>query len=412
MNICVLGVGYIGLPTAAILSKSGHRVFGLDTNEDHIDSLNNHTFNSTETGLMELIEDGMNNGYLTFHKRIQKADVYIICTPTPTNEYGEADLSFLISALDITLKMIEEGNLIIIESTIPPNTINKEIKPRIEAFKLKIGKDIFLAYCPERVIPNNLIYELIHNPRIIGGYTLKCGMKAYEVYSSFVKGDIHIDSIPVVEMVKLVENSYRYVNLAFVNELALMCEAFQIDPYRVINLANKHPRVHLLNPGIGVGGHCLPVDSKFLINANKEYSKLIQISSLINEELPELVSKHILSFVQSIDKPKIAIWGISYKENSKDIRNSPALKICELLKEQQIEISVYDPVVYNHDMVHCIKTIIDADLLVILVKHDEFIHFDYDSIAKFMNKPTIFDTCNAIGDANNYSNTEIFKLYR
>lgn len=412
MNICVVGTGYIGLPTAAILANNGHMVFGIDTDEVYIQSLKDKTYITREKGLDDLVYRGMDRGMLSFHTRVQKSDVFFICIGTPVDNEGNADLSNLIMGLDSILRVVEKGNLLIIESTIPPNTIRDIISPRITHRGFEIGKDIFLAYCPERVIPNDIINELINNPRIIGGYTLMCGIKAYEIYKSFVLGEIYIDSYDVAEMVKLVENSYRYVNIAYVNELALLCESLGINPYRVIELASKHPRVKLLNPGIGVGGHCLPVDSQFLVQTSKDYSKLIQVSSIINDRLPELISKKILELVQNIKNPRIALWGISYKENSSDIRNSPAIKISQFLIKESIEVEVFDPVVYGHDLSYGIKTLTHADLLVILVKHDYFLNLPLGLLTDYMDRKIIFDACNAIDINDNFKDIEIIKLYR
>lgn len=411
MNISVLGIGYIGLPTATILANSGHRVFGIDINIDHIRILRENKYRTREPKLEELIDKGMKNEMLTFHTQVQKADAFIICIATPLNDEGKADLSNLIMGLDSILEQVEKGNLIIIESTIPPKTIKDIVSPRILDKGFNIGEDLFLAYCPERVIPNDIVNELINNPRIIGGYTYKCGKKAYEIYKSFVLGQIYIDSYDVVEMVKLVENSYRYVNIAYVNELALLCQSLGINPYRVIELASRHPRVHLLNPGIGVGGHCLSVDSQFLVQISNENTKMIQVSNSINDRLPEMIAKKILDLLRLIKSPKVALWGIAYKENSNDTRNSPAYKVYQQLLNSSLEVEIFDPIVYEDDFNTAIETLENADLLVILVKHDYFLNLDYSSLTHYMKKRVIFDACNVLMDTNLVSDIEIIKLY-
>ena len=411
MNICVVGVGYIGLPTAAILANHNHNVIGFDTNTDYINSINNRNFSTKEKELQNLIYKGIDTNNLSLSDTIKASDVFIICVPTPLDKDLKADLTLLLEALESVLSVVKRENLIIIESTIPPGTIDNLIKPRIEKHGFIIGKDIYLSYCPEMVLPNNIIYELVNNPRIIGGCTLDCSIRTKSLYETFIKGNIYIDNPKVVELVKLAENASRDVNIAFINELALLCSNLDVDPYKVIEFANMHPRVKLLNPGIGVGGHCLPVDSLFIVEKSIEYSKMIQTSREINDKMPMIITTQILSLINDIIDPIVTIWGISYKENSGDIRNSPALEISRILDSNSIKVRIYDPYVYDQNIEYGMNTLMDSDLLLILVKHDDFIHFDFNDIIPLMRNPRVFDAVNIIKVASLNQSIKIYRLF-
>lgn len=411
MKVCVVGVGYIGLPTAALLASHGHKVVGVDINIDYIIELNNRSFYTEEKDLLALISMGMDNKSLSFKESPENADVFIICTPTPLKDDNTPDLSSLINALENVLKYAINNNIIIIESTIPPSTINKVVKPLIESYGFVVGLDIYLAYCPERVLPNNIVYELINNPRIIGGCTEICAEKAEMFYKTFVKGEIYQDNVEIVEMVKLVENSSRDVNIAFSNELAILCSDLGIDPFRVIELANKHPRVNILMPGIGVGGHCLPVDGYFLINNNPSLTTLISLSRAINNNMPSFIGRVILNILEEFTNPCISLWGVSYKGDSSDIRNSPAMEILNILLANNINVKVYDPVVYKHDLNHAIDTLRGSNLLLILVNHNNFYDFDYNKYIPLMKNQILFDCSQVTSNISLDKNIKIFKLF-
>ncbi|MDR7870054.1 MAG: nucleotide sugar dehydrogenase [Tissierellaceae bacterium] len=408
MNICVVGVGYIGLPTASVLGNSGHKVCGVDINTSLINRLNNKTYKTEEDRLLDLINKAMDNNNLRFMTFVPSSDVFILCTPTPLDENGNPDLSYLLKALDNTLDVVVNGNLIIIESTIPPGTIRNKVIPKIEDKGLIIGKDIYLAYCPERVMPNNIIHEMINNDRVIGAYTEYCGIKAKEIYSSFVKGEIFVVEPEIAELVKLIENSYRYLNIGFANEIAIICNELKLDPYLVINVSNRHPRVDILQPGIGVGGHCLPVDSQFLISGFKGLSRLIELSHKINDSMPLFISTKIKSLVQDFNNPKITIWGLTYKGNSSDTRNSPAKRIYDLLRDDKLNVEVWDPYLDNNNTQ--ISSLQDSDLLMLLVNHDEVRDFKYDITLDYMNTPIIFDGINILDSINLDPNIRLIKL--
>lgn len=409
MKVSVIGVGFIGLPTAAILANNGFNVVGIDVKVDYIEKLKNRTFTSEEKGLMDLINRAMDNENLCFSTEVQKSDVFILCTPTPVKEDKEADLTFLLQGINGIIPLIEKNNIIIVESTIPPGTINNIVKPLMDKAGYIIGKDIFLAYCPERVIPNNIIYELINTPRIIGGFTKECGDRVKEIYKSFVKSEIYITTPEIVEMVKLIENAYRDVNIAFSNEVAMICSELMIDPYEVITLANKHPRVHALRPGIGVGGHCLPIDSHFLINRFQSNTKLMSAAREINNNMPKIIFSKINNLLQEINMPSITIWGITYKKNTNDIRNSPSLELLNLLKLKYYDIKVWDPKVCNK-YISQKTSLTGSDLLLILVDHDEIVEFNYNDVLHLMRSPVIFDGVNIIDSKLLNENILLYKL--
>lgn len=410
MKINIIGVGYIGLPTAAILANNGYNVLGVDINKDHIDNLNNRTFITKEEGLVKLIHEGMDKENLKFSTLVDKANAFIICTPTPLKENKTPDLSLLLKGLYSISSHIEKGNVVIIESTIPPGTINNIIKPIIENLGFIVGEDVFLAYCPERVIPNNIIYELINNPRVIGGVTEKCSQKAQEIYKTFVKGEIYTDIPEVIELVKLVENSYRDVNISFSNEIALVSNKLGVDPYRVIELANKHPRVNILKPGIGVGGHCLPIDSYFIIDNFEDETKVISLARITNDSIPLFIFNKIVRLLKDCENPTIAIWGVTYKGNSDDTRNSPAIEIINLLKGNEYNVNLWDPRVSPYKEIDPLSTIEKADLLMVLVDHKEIIDFNYNDVLYFMRKPIIFDGVNIIDSTKLSKDIVLYKI--
>jgi UDP-N-acetyl-D-mannosaminuronic acid dehydrogenase len=368
-KICVVGLGYVGLPTALILAKHGFCVSGVDINIKKIKAL--------QKGVT-LIEDAspilkdklVKKNFKAFHK-VVSADIFIIAVPTPLTLDHKADLKFLKQAIKSICPLLKKDNLIVIESTIPPGTCRNVIVPIIEKnTSLKANRDFLLSHCPERAIPTNTVYEIVNNDRIIGGLNNSASQKTAEIYKSFVKGTLHVTNDVTAELTKLVENAYRDVNIAFANEIDLICSKLNISSNEVINLANKHPRVDILVPGIGVGGHCIPIDPLFISEIFPKNSKMIKMARKINDLKPSSISKQIFTLLKEIKNPEIVIAGISYKKNVNDIRESPALKIIESLKEKNIKVSIYDPIVYPKQKGELIKFCKQKDLLVILVSHD------------------------------------------
>ena len=372
-KICVIGLGYVGLPTALILAKKGYSVFGVDIDQQKIKSLQkNYT---TIEDASSLLENKLVRKNFQAQHNIPSVNSYIVAVPTPLKSNNHANLQYLTDAIKSICTILKKGNLIIVESTIPPGTCRNIIGPLIEKHtKLKINEDFFLSHCPERAIPTNTVYEIIHNDRIIGGVSIFASKKTEKIYKSFVKGKIHITDDITAEMTKLVENSYRDVNIAFANEIDTICSKLKISTKDVIRLANKHPRVNILEPGIGVGGHCIPIDPLFISQIAPQKSKIIKLARKINDNKPSSIAKQILFELKDIKNPSVVVGGISYKKNVNDIRESPALKIIEYLKAKNIKVTIHDPIVYPKNKSNLLKLCEKKDLLVILVSHDKIIN--------------------------------------
>lgn len=388
MKICIVGQGYIGLPTAALFTTKDCDVVGVDINEDVINTLNEGKIHIEEPGLEEIIKKAVDDGKYHASLTPEKADAFIITVPTPyIMENYSCDLSYVKSACESIIPYLEKGNTVIIESTIAPMSTDEEIKPIFEKAGFVIGEDIYLAHCPERVIPGNIIHELVHNDRIIGGITKECSKKASEVYGQFVEGDLLKTEAKTAEMSKCMENTFRDVNIALANELAKIGAEIGVNALEVIELANKHPRVNIHTPGPGVGGHCLAIDPYFIYAKAPETAKIIKLARDTNKSMPDFVFENVAKIVP---KGKIAILGLSYKGNTEDDRESPSYEIIAKLKDSGYETTKFDPHVKPEgDFVEAIE---DADMILILADHDEFKELDYDLIKEKMENPIIFDT--------------------
>lgn len=397
-KLCVLGLGYIGLPTSAVFANNGWRVTGIDINSSAIKKLNNGQVHIKETGLDELVKKVVENGTFVASMTPVEANVFILAVSTPHNNDGSADLTNVKNAVNSIIPFLQKGNTIILESTVPPRTTRDVVAPILENAGFIAGKDVYLAYCPERVLPGQILTELVENNRIIGGINSQSAKKAAEVYRTLVKGKVIETSAESAEMSKLMENTYRDVNIALANELAKISETLKIDPLEVIKLANEHPRVNVHQPGPGVGGHCIAVDPYFIIEKDQENTKLIQEARNINESMPMFVVNQIKKLVQ---KPaKVALFGLAFKGNVDDIRNSPSLEIRRLLLEENFNVSTYDPYIkqeqvsfYLSDYNEAIK---EADLIVILTDHDEFKYMNWKEIQLAMKNFNVLDTKNCI----------------
>lgn len=376
--INVIGLGYIGLPTALIFAKSGVEVVGTDLNEDLIDSLSKGELTFEEVGLEELFNNAIGNG-VYFTTEYQKTDTYIVAVPTPyINSSKKLDPKYVILAVNRIIDICKKGSVIIIESTISPGSIDRYVRPEIEKRGLIIGDDIHLVHAPERIIPGNMIYELEHNSRTIGADDPAIGEKVKKLYSSFCKSEIVVTDIRSAEMSKVVENTYRDVNIAFANELAKICRADNMDVYEIIRIANKHPRVNILQPGPGVGGHCISVDPWFLVGDYPDLTNLILTARKINDSMPS----HVLGRIRDImrenniaDISKIGIYGIAYKENVDDTRESPTLQLLERMDEHlAFGVKVYDPFIkermVDHQFMNFEDFLNEIEILVIITAHD------------------------------------------
>ncbi len=398
-KVCVLGLGYIGLPTAGMLASAGFNVIGVDISERVVKTINNGEIHIEEPGLLTLIKAGVSSKHLVAQTEPTKADVFIIAVPTPITEDKKADMRYVVSAGESIVPFLEKGNIVILESTSPPGTCRNLLKPILENSGLKVGKDIYLAHCPERVLPGKILYELIHNDRIIGGITLKCAELAREIYSSFVEGKILLTDATTAEMVKLIENTYRDVNIALANETAILCEKLGINFWEVVRLANHHPRVHLHLAGPGVGGHCISVDPWFLVESFPTETKIIRTARERNDGMPSYVVKKIESMIKDIQNPKIALLGLAYKGNVDDIRESPSLHVYSQLQLRKYKISLHDPHIKHHPPMPLDKlesALKDTDCMVILTAHDEFKKIDPKFAGKLMRSKNVLDTHNIL----------------
>ena len=376
--INVIGLGYIGLPTALMFAKSGIEVIGTDLNDKLVDSLSKGKLTFEENGLEDLFNAAIDSG-IKFTTEYQKTDIYIVAVPTPyINSSKKLDPKYVIAAVNRVLDVCKEGAVIIIESTISPGSIDKYVRPEIERRGFVIGKEVHLVHAPERIIPGNMIYELEYNSRTVGADDPQVGERVKELYSSFCKSEIVVTDIRSAEMSKVVENTYRDVNIAFANELAKICRTDNMDVYEIIRIANKHPRVDILQPGPGVGGHCISVDPWFLVGDYPDLTNLILTARKINDSMPS----HVLGRIRDImrehnitDIAKIGIYGLAYKENVDDTRESPTLQLLERMDEHlAFGVKVYDPFIkeriVDHQFMNFDDFLNEIEILVIITAHD------------------------------------------
>lgn len=369
-KIVVIGTGYVGLPLAIMLARSGYQVVGVDIEENIVNAINQGVLYLAEDKIRELFNEPQVRKNLHAQKTPCEADAFIISVPTPLNEQKRiADLDQVISGVESILPYLRKGNLVVIESTVPPLTLRGLVKSMIEKTGLKAGKDIYLCHCPERILPGDVFEEIVHNDRIIGGLGAKASRMAKEIYGSFVKGKLYITDDVTAEFCKLMENTYRDVNIALANEFAAVAEGLGVNIMEAIGLANKHPRVNILNPGIGAGGHCIPIDPWFIKEIDPVNSRLIATARLINDEVPDKIAAKIRRTLKDVRNPKIVVLGITYKPDTYDIRNSPAARIIELLKEDGYSVKEYDPWVKGYQYPSIEKIVKNADCLVVLVEH-------------------------------------------
>ncbi|WP_042143705.1 nucleotide sugar dehydrogenase [Paucisalibacillus sp. EB02] len=403
MKVTTIGLGYIGLPTSIMFAKHNVEVVGVDVVSSVVESLNSGQIHIEEPGLQEALEEVIQKGTFRASLTPEKADAFIISVPTPNNndEHKSMNPSYVVSALNSIIPYLEKGNVVIVESTIAPRTTEDIVKPILEEVGFVIGKDIYLVHCPERVLPGQIMHELIHNNRIVGGVTPECTESGAMVYSTFVQGEIIKTDAKTAEMSKLMENTFRDVNIALANELTKVCIELDINALDVIEMANKHPRVNLHTPGPGVGGHCLAVDPYFIIAKAPKSAQLISLSRSINTSMPYYVIENVNALMRQIDGKIVTLFGLAYKGNVDDIRESPAMEIYELLKLQgNYEIRAFDPHV-NKDFVEANMedAIKDSDLVVVLTDHNEFKDIDFMKF-KTMRNARILDTKNVVSSTS------------
>lgn len=394
-SICILGMGYIGLPTACMLANSGHDVLGVDINEEITSKLGAGKLHIEEPNLEAIFLKAFNDKTLKISPQIQKSDVYIIAVPTPLNSKNKAELSYVISAAEMIKEAISRGNLVILESTSPPGT-TKNIVGKIitDGTGLIAGIDYFLAFCPERVLPGKIVHELVNNDRIIGGIDESSAQQAEKIYMSFVKGRIFTTGLETSEIVKLAENTFRDINIAYANELSSICGEYGIDVWEVIKNANMHPRVNILAPGPGVGGHCIPIDPWFIIENSRLKGTLIEKSRNINDSRPLLIAQKCLEIIAGYNNPKVTFLGFSYKEDVGDVRESPAISIYNELIKKGVKVNIHDPHIENAKFAtsELEDACRDSDLLLLFVGHKIFSNLNFEKIKLLMKNANMFDT--------------------
>lgn len=410
-KICVIGLGYIGLPTATFFAKSGLEIVGVDVNEQVVSLLNQGEIMIEEIGLPEAVKKAVEDGHLRASTVPENADAFIIAVPTPMHEENLANLEYVIDATRSIGPFLKKGNIVIVESTIPPRTMDDVVSPIIKEYGLDPNKDVYLAHCPERVLPGKILTELVENTRIVGGTTPLAAKKAADVYRKITKGKVIETEAITAEMSKLVENTFRDVNIAFANELVKVSQKIGVDAHKVIELANMHPRVNIHQPGPGVGGHCLAIDPYFIVEKAQQESKLIQTAREINNSMPKFVVEQINRLTIEISNPKIAVLGLTYKGNIDDIRESPALEIYHRLAgDKRYIVRAFDPHVRQEQVPFTLhdftEAIIGAHVAVILADHDYFKTLTANDFSS-MASPIIFDTKNCI-----YIEQDAVKVYK
>lgn len=399
-KICVVGLGYIGLPTSAVFARAGYDIVGVDISERVVKMLNQGEIHIEEVGLPELVKEVVEKGKLRASVTPEKADVFIIAVPTPIHEDLSANVDYVIDATKAIVPFLEKGNVVIVESTIPPRTMDDIVAPILQEAGFNTMDDIYLAHCPERVLPGRILIELIENTRIVGGTTPEAAKRAADVYRTIVTGDVIETEAVTAEMSKLMENTFRDVNIALANELVKISSRLGVNAHKVIELANKHPRVNIHQPGPGVGGHCLAVDPYFIVEKAREESPLIKLSRDINNSMPHFVVENVEKLTVELKEPKIAVFGLTYKGNIDDVRESPALEIVEMLMgNPRFHINVWDPHVKQEqvgfDLHSFEEAVTGAHLVLILADHQEFRVLTEDSFAA-MKTAVVFDTKNCL----------------
>ena len=388
-TISVVGLGYIGLPTAAVIASRGLQVIGLDVSEHAVKTINEGNVHIVEPDLDIVVRSVVNSGNLKATLTAEKADAFMVAVPTPFKDDYKADLSYIESAAKTIAPVLEKGNLVVLESTSPVGATEEMAKWLAEArpdlsfpHQNTSNPDINIAHCPERVLPGHVLRELVENDRVIGGMSPACSEKAISLYKTFVKGECLTTNARTAEMAKLTENSFRDVNIAFANELSLICDKLDINVWDLIKLANRHPRVNILNPGPGVGGHCIAVDPWFIVSSAPEQAQLIKQARLVNDAKPEYVFSQIVKEADEFKHPVVACFGLAFKADIDDLRESPALDIAaKLAQHNDIEVLVVEPNIKalpsvfdgtNTKLVTIEQAFEQAKVLAILVDHSEF----------------------------------------
>lgn len=375
-KVCVIGLGYIGLPTASLLGTKGFEVFGVDTSEHVVNTINQGRIHIVEPDLDILVKSAVQSGNLKAGLQPQEADVFILAVPTPFKDDHIPDLSYVEAATRMIAKFVKPGNIVILESTSPVGTTDDVVAKILKEEGHDVGNDIYVAHCPERVLPGRILTELVENDRIVGGINEVSTEKVVAFYQAFVRGEILATDAKTAELSKLSENSFRDVNIAFANELSLICDQENINVWELIKLANRHPRVNILQPGPGVGGHCIAVDPWFIVARSPEQAKLIRTAREVNDAKPHWVIDKVKASADKFKNPVIGCLGLAFKADVDDLRESPALDIVKEIRRQKIgEVLVAEPNLSEHkdfDLLPYQEVIKKSDIVLLLVDHKPF----------------------------------------
>lgn len=400
-SVCVFGLGYIGLPTASMLATSGFDVLGVDIDPAVVATVNNGDIHIDEPGLHTVVRAAIQSGKLRAADKPAPCDAYILAVPTPLTGDKKPDMRHVRATAREIVPCLRPGALVILESTSPPGTCLELLAPILEESGLAAGRDFHLAHCPERVLPGHILREIISNDRVIGGFDTASAEAARDLYAAFVDGEIFLTDLTTAELVKLLENTYRDVNIALANETAIFCESLGVRYSEAARLANRHPRVNLHQAGPGVGGHCIPVDPWFLADRFPFQSQLIRRARARNDGMPAHVAECTAELLTGIDQPKVAVLGLAYKGNVGDLRESPALAVVALLREAGITVAAHDPFVKNspvplQPLADCLD---GADCLLLLSGHEAYQSLDINDLGQRMRTRQLYDTLDTLDHA-------------
>ena len=398
-TLCVLGLGYIGLPTASTFATHGLRVLGVDVNPRVVELLRRGEIHIPEPGLRSLVEDAFRSGNLRVSHAPDPVDVFIIAVPTPILEDKRSDMRFVVSAAESIVPHLRPGNLVVLESTSPPRTTIDMLAPILERSGLRAGPDFHLAYTPERVLPGRILQELVENARVIGGIDTPSAEAGRDLYATFVRGEIVLTDATTAEMVKLMENTSRDIDIAAANEFARLAERFGVDVWEAIAIANRHPRINILRPGPGVGGHCVSVDPWFLVEAAPDLSSLVRQARVVNDDQPRHAARLVEAALGGLAGRRIAALGLAYKPDVDDLRESPAFEVARLLAADGADVRTYEPFAPEVTAPGCRvapnleEALQNAEAIVLLVAHREFRELDPARAAAAMPGRVAVDCC-------------------